>query len=104
MHAGVAGRLEELSPEVLGIPAPKESAVRLDPDELDLIIVPAITFDRSGYRLGYGGGYYDRYLAQTKAFTVGLARERLVKEELPREAHDIAVKCLITESGGVLFD
>jgi 5-formyltetrahydrofolate cyclo-ligase len=66
---------------------------------LELIIVPALTYDRMGYRLGYGGGYYDRYLLNIPAFTVGMARERLVRDALPRESHDVAMKCLATEKG-----
>jgi len=100
MQARTVLRLDDLIPAVLGIPAPPDSAELIEPDELELIIVPAITYDKAGYRLGYGGGYYDRYLARTRAFTVGLARARLVKDELPREPHDIAVKLLVTESGG----
>ena len=100
MQARIVTGLDELRPAVLGIPAPPDSAEQLEPDELELIIVPAITYDRAGYRLGYGGGYYDRYLARTGAITVGLARKRLIKDELPREPHDIAVKLLVTESGG----
>lgn len=103
MQARTVRSLDELQPAVLGIPAPQESALLVEPGELDLIIVPAITYDRSGYRLGYGGGYYDRYLSGTSAFTVGLARERLVKDELPREPHDIAVRCLMTENRGDIF-
>ena len=99
MHAHVVDGLGDLRPAVLGIPAPPDSAPIIGPEDLDLVIVPALAYDRSGYRLGYGGGYYDRYLLLTPAFTVGLARERLVKDELPREPHDIAVKCLATELG-----
>lgn len=103
MHARAVRALSELQTAVLGIPAPPESAPLVEPGTLDLIIVPAITYDKHGYRLGYGGGYYDRYLSRTSAFTLGLARERLVKDELPREPHDIAVRCLMTESRGDLF-
>lgn len=103
MQARAVKSLDDLVPAVLGIPAPQESAPFIWPEELDLIVVPAITFDRDGYRLGYGGGYYDRYLCLTPAFTLGLVRERMVKDELPREPHDIAVKCLMTESGGDVF-
>jgi len=98
MQARIARSLGELRPAMLGIPAPPDSAPFIVPGELDLIIVPALAYDRSGYRLGYGGGYYDRYLSGVPAFTVGLARERLMRDELPREPHDIAVKCVITES------
>ena len=97
MQARIVSCLSELRPAALGIPAPPDTAPVIAPEELDLIIVPALTYDKAGYRLGYGGGYYDRYLSGISAFTVGLARERLIKDELPREPHDIAVKCVVTE-------
>ena len=97
MDARSVSDLRELRPAMLGIPAPPDTAPVMPPEELDLIIVPALAYDKSGYRLGYGGGYYDRFLCNIRAFTVGVARERLIMEELPREPHDIAVKCLITE-------
>lgn len=84
-----------------GIPAPPESARLIDADEIDLVIVPAVNFDAQGYRLGYGGGYYDRFLPGVRAFTAGLARQRLVKSEVPREPHDIPVRCLVTEADTV---
>ena len=97
MEARVVSSLDELRPAVLGIPAPQRTAPVIDPSDLDLIIVPALAFDSRGYRLGYGGGYYDRFLCDLPAFTVGITRERLIKEELPTEPHDIAVNCVITE-------
>ena len=97
MDARVVGDIDELLPAMLGIPAPQGCAPVIAPGELELVIVPALTYDLSGFRLGYGGGYYDRFLSGLPAYTVGLARERLIREELPRERHDIAVKCLVTE-------
>ena len=99
MQARVVSSIAELRPAVLGIPAPPEAAQILSPEELDLVIVPALAYDRRGYRLGYGGGYYDRYLSKTPAFTAGLGRQRLIRDRLPWEPHDIAVKCVITEKG-----
>ena len=99
MEARSISCLSELRPAVLGIPAPPGDAPVIASDELDLIIVPALTFDIAGYRLGYGGGYYDRYLHNVRAITVGMARERLIKEKLPVEPHDIAVCHVVTEEG-----
>jgi len=99
MHALVVKSLKELEPGMLGIPAPPKTAPLIAPDELDLIFVPALTFDLAGHRLGYGGGYYDRFLSGIPAFTVGMARERLLRRVLTTEPHDIAVKCVITEFG-----
>ena len=99
MHARSVRSLDELRPAILGIPAPPETAPAISPSDLELVFVPALAYDKSGYRLGYGGGYYDRYLRDITSFTVGLARERLMKEVLPREPHDIAVECVLTECG-----
>jgi len=98
MQARIVRDLSELKPSMLGIPAPSDEAPMISPEELDLIIVPALAYDYSGYRVGYGGGYYDRYLSGVRAYTVGIARERLMMEKLPKEKHDVPVKCVITES------
>ena len=89
--------LSELQQARFGIPAPPETAKIVPPEEVDIILVPAVTYDMEGHRLGRGGGYYDRFLAKTSAFSVGLARERLIMDAVPREAHDMAVNCVITE-------
>ena len=83
---------------VISIPEPEAGAPRLEPEEGDLILVPGLTYDRAGYRLGQGGGYYDRFLASHRLFSVGVARDALLLERVPREAHDQAVCCLVTET------
>ncbi len=88
---------------VVPIPEPDADAPRLEPQDGDLILVPALTFDLNGYRLGQGGGYYDRFLSSHDLFSVGLARDALLLEEVPREAHDCAVNCLVTESRCLRF-
>ncbi|MGN1442534.1 MAG: 5-formyltetrahydrofolate cyclo-ligase [Acutalibacteraceae bacterium] len=60
-------------------------------------IVPGLSFDKNGYRLGYGKGYYDRFLAENPVFTVGLCYEECVSESLPFEEHDKCVSVLVTE-------
>lgn len=69
----------------------------------DLLFVPCLGFDEAGYRLGYGGGYYDRTLAAwpgpTKPVTVGIAYEACRIEALQREAHDIPLDMIVTEAG-----
>jgi len=86
----------------LAIPEPSKDATLLLPGELDLILVPALCCDRAGYRLGQGGGYYDRYLSAYHGATVALCRELVLQERLPREEHDWPVQVLMTESGGVV--
>lgn len=66
-------------------------------DKIDFLIVPGLVFSRSGYRIGFGGGYYDRYLAGYKGVAAALASERQVVDSLPVEAHDIPVQKIYTE-------
>ena len=88
--------LEELVPGKFGIPAPPDNAPCVKEEDIDLIIVPAVTFDRRGFRLGRGGGYYDRFLSKSSACSVGLGRERLIKP-VPLEPHDMCADCVVTE-------
>lgn len=98
MEARIIQSLLDLIPGKFGIPVPEESAPLLRPEDIDIIIVPAITFNRQGYRLGRGGGYYDRFLGKSPAFSIGLGRERLLRD-IPLQPHDLPVSCLITEAG-----
>lgn len=79
------------------IPAPHSSSEIVFPQLNDLILVPALCFDKNNFRLGRGGGYYDRYLSSCKAFSVGLCREALLVPAVPRESFDMQTACLITE-------
>jgi 5-formyltetrahydrofolate cyclo-ligase len=99
MTARAVTDVSDLAVRNLGIPEPDESRPPLEPGELDMIIVPAVAFDRGGYRLGRGGGYYDRYLARSRAVSVGLARAKLLQEGVPRETHDLPVNFVVTETG-----
>ncbi len=66
--------------------------------ENSLCIVPGVAFDKKGFRLGYGGGYYDRYLSNFKGRTVGLCYEECLCDELPRDTYDIKVDMIITDN------
>ncbi|WP_342774125.1 5-formyltetrahydrofolate cyclo-ligase [Lysinibacillus telephonicus] len=67
-------------------------------EEIDCIIVPGIVFDCYGYRIGYGGGYYDRYLEQFKGPLISLAFDIQIVESIPYEPHDLPIDLIITES------
>ena len=97
MDARAINHVGELSLSSYGLLEPLASTRVIAPEAMDFIIVPALTYDGDGCRLGYGGGYYDRFLTRTQAFTAGVARERLLMDVLPREAHDVAVNCVVTE-------
>ena len=94
----------EYRPETLcegrfkGILEPSPNAAPVEPAEGDIILVPALCFNRQGYRMGQGGGYYDRYLSRHKLYSVGLAREALLCDGLQTEPHDIRVDCVVTET------
>jgi 5-formyltetrahydrofolate cyclo-ligase len=84
----------------LGIFQPSKEFYRIcPPDILDLVIVPGVAFNVQGYRLGRGGGYYDRFLSQLepRTISVALAFEMQILEEIPVEEKDIPVDYIITE-------
>lgn len=88
---------------VVPIPEPDADAPRLEPQDGDVIVVPGLSYDREGFRLGQGGGYYDRFLGKRKLYSVGLARDCLLMERVPREEHDRRVSCLVTETTVLRF-
>lgn len=91
---------EDVEPGPLHILEPKASAVRLcNPALIDLIIVPGVAFDLVGYRLGYGGGFYDRFLPLTKpeAVYVGLSFELQILPRLASNTYDVPVHYVVTE-------
>lgn len=72
----------------------------IDGEEFDLIIMPGVAFDRSGNRIGYGKGYYDKYLKDVKSDIkkIALAYELQLIEEIETEEHDLKVDSIITEN------
>jgi len=71
-------------------------------DKMDLLIIPGIAFDLQGNRIGYGKGYYDRFLSSTKAkYIIGLAYETQIINEIPNNDHDIPVDVIITEKRSI---
>ena len=68
--------------------------------DLDVIIVPDVAYDKNCYRLGYGGGFYDRFLENLRkdAVTIGIAFDLQIFDEVPKEAHDAQLDYIVTES------
>lgn len=89
---------DRLSPNPFGIPEPDETCPIVKRDSLSIILVPGLCFDEQGFRLGHGGGYYDRYLAGFSGVTVALCRERFLFSSLPVEPHDRPVDLVLTET------
>lgn len=91
--------LDQLSPGFHGILEPPAGSPLVLPDDVDFAILPCLTCNHLGQRLGYGGGYYDRFLAHYRGGTVLLCRELLIRDEIPVEPHDYPVPWVLTERG-----
>ena len=89
-----------LAPSSFGVPEPTSSSIRIgDRSLLDAAIMPGAVFDHSGYRIGYGAGYYDKFFALTpkNIYKIALAYSFQVIDEVPRDDHDVPVDCIVTE-------
>lgn len=82
-----------------GVEEPGASLPAIDPRSFDLVVVPGLAFDERGYRIGYGKGYYDRFLAGLSTFTVGVAYEFERLAELPNMEWDVPVRAVVTDEG-----
>ena len=81
-----------------GIEEPSTECAVIPKEEIDFVLTPAVAYDRRGYRTGFGGGYYDRWLEHFTGTTVGLCRDRVLRAEVPAESHDAKVDAVVTES------
>ncbi len=90
---------DELETGHYGIRAPKEGLLRpVEGGNIDVILVPALAFDRRGYRIGYGGGYYDRFLPQApRGVKIGVAFASQIIAKIPEDGHDLPVDMIVTE-------
>lgn len=73
------------------------------PDDKTLCIVPGLSFDRFGRRMGFGKGYYDRFLRNFSGISVGLSYECCIRDEIPHEAHDAVMDYVVTEKNCFLI-
>ncbi len=89
----------DLFPGMFGIPEPSPEARIMKPSDFDLILVPCCSCSHTGKRLGFGGGFYDRYLEKTSAVTIVLCREKLTVSEIPSESFDRDMDIVLTEAG-----
>lgn len=91
--------LAQLSPGAFSIMEPPADAPSVPADSIDFAILPCVTCNHFGQRLGHGGGYYDRFLSHYRGGTVLLCREQLIRQEIPVEPHDYPVPWVLTERG-----
>ncbi len=94
MEAVKIKSLSELKKGAFGISEPTGGEV-IDKKDIDLAFVPGIAFDKSGFRLGYGGGFYDRYLENSGIYSIGVCFEELFVSKLPTDENDQKVNALI---------
>jgi 5-formyltetrahydrofolate cyclo-ligase len=111
LHLFRLERLDELSPGAMDVLEPKPELRsladrKMDPSELDIAIVPGVAFDRRGARLGYGKGYYDRFLHRLRsdAMKLGFCFECQLFSKIPALPHDIPMNRIVTENAVYAID
>jgi len=78
---------------------------RIPYKDIELILSPGVVFDRKGYRIGYGGGFYDRLITETSSecVVIGVGFDLQLVDTVPKEDHDRQLDALITETGKIIF-
>jgi 5-formyltetrahydrofolate cyclo-ligase len=99
MHALRIIRLEDADQLIYGVRQPEANLDNVvSKDSIDLVLIPGLAFDLSGYRLGYGKGYYDRWLKDVPVSkTVGLAYDFQITDRLPIGKHDLPIGTIVTQ-------
>jgi 5-formyltetrahydrofolate cyclo-ligase len=90
--------LQDVSPGYMGIPEPVTNHC-MKVENIHLIVVPGMAFDLAGWRIGYGGGYYDRLLARVRGVRpiVALSYETQIREDIPHMEYDVPMDAIVTE-------
>lgn len=99
--------LDDLEEGLYGIPAPRQGCEVFEEgmqNKSVIAVVPALAFDKMGFRLGYGKGYYDRYMNSFSGTKAGLAYSAFIKDSLPVGKFDMKVDLLISEKGVKLVE
>ena len=95
---------DELVPAPMGLYEPNHLlASAIEHKYIDVCIVPGIVFDQRGYRIGYGGGYYDRFLPSFNGKKISISFDEQLVKEVPYEKHDIPIDLLITNKHRISF-
>lgn len=81
-----------------GIEEPSTDCPLIPKEDVDLVLTPAVAYDVRGFRMGFGGGYYDRWLEHFTGKTVGLCRDKVLQSSVPAEPHDAQVDAVVTDS------
>jgi 5-formyltetrahydrofolate cyclo-ligase len=103
-HQVNPGQLEPcLEVGKFGIRQPLSFLPLIELEQVDLILIPTVACDRYGYRLGYGGGFYDRFLCNQQGYKLGIIFTDFCLDSLPIESWDIPMAAICTESGVQTF-
>lgn len=96
LHYYIITSFTQVETGYYGIEEPDPNqASRVFKDDFDLVIVPGVAFMKNGYRIGFGGGYYDRFLSDYRGPTVSLVDDLQLVERFPVEAYDVPVDKLV---------
>lgn len=98
MEARLIVSLDELTPGVHDIPEPMAHCPVCPPDEIDFAVIPCVSCDRNGMRLGQGGGFYDRFLEHASFPNAAICRDIALEQAIPVEPWDRPVDCVVTET------
>lgn len=91
--------VDDLTGSRYGIPEPQPERCKVvAPSRADVVLVPGIAFTREGHRIGYGGGYFDRFLHDFGGLSIGLAYEFQLVDAIPTGPHDMRLNLVVTES------
>lgn len=92
---------KDLEKGFYNILSPREEELKpIDPKDIDLVLVPGLGFDKKGYRVGYGGGYYDTFFEKVRddVIKIGICFELQIIDSCPIDIYDVPVDYIITES------
>lgn len=98
MEPVVIHSLEDLTPGAYDILEPVASCEVLRPDEVDFTVVPCLSCDSAGHRLGQGGGYYDRFLSNYQGRAAMVCREAFMRPSIPADLYDQTIETLVTDA------
>jgi len=95
----IVPNLEKLEKGSFEIMEPKDSCKKAE--KIDCVLIPTVGVSKSGVRLGYGKGYYDRFLSLIDAVKISLTYSKQIVKSIPNDSHDIKIDWIVTEDGNV---
>ncbi|MFZ5821969.1 MAG: 5-formyltetrahydrofolate cyclo-ligase, partial [Chloroflexota bacterium] len=90
---------QRLARHEFGMLEPAADLPEVPPTEVQMVLTPGLAYDRRGWRLGYGGGYFDRFLQDFEGVSLGVVYAALLLDELPHGTFDVPMDWIVTEAG-----